>query len=164
MANNLYINKVDYSGRTLIDLTEDTVTPSDVLNGATFHDRSGTPQTGGLIVNSVYDGLDSTSADDALSAKQGKNLNDGITALSNNVAPVSFTVSGGTTVTKQFTSPTILVTGHNTVATLRGLYYLLGKSSIATLINASDISVSVNNGNVTITNNASATCNCALIR
>lgn len=76
MANNPYVNKVDYAGHTLMDLTGDTVSPSDVLNGVTFHDRSGTPQTGSLITHNVYDGLDSSSADDALSAGQGKALND----------------------------------------------------------------------------------------
>ena len=76
MASNPYVNKVEYAGQTLMDLTGDTVTPSDVLAGATFHDRSGSPQTGNLITHNVYDGLDSTSASDALSAKQGKNIYD----------------------------------------------------------------------------------------
>lgn len=84
MANNLHVNKVSYGGRTLIDLTEDTISSSDVLNGVTFHDRSGAPQTGGLIVNSVYDDLDSTSSTDALSANQGKLLNDKINTLNTN--------------------------------------------------------------------------------
>lgn len=48
MANNPYVNKVEYAGQTLMDLTGDTVTPSKVLNGETFHDRSGTPQQGSL--------------------------------------------------------------------------------------------------------------------
>lgn len=74
MANNPYVNKVEYAGQTIMDLTNDTITPSDVLNGATFHDRSGTPQTGSLITHGVYDGLDSSSVDDALSANQGKVL------------------------------------------------------------------------------------------
>jgi len=76
MADNPYVNKVEYAGQTLIDLTNDTVTPSDVMSGATFHDRSGTPQTGSLITHDVYDGLDSTSSTDALSANQGRVLNE----------------------------------------------------------------------------------------
>ena len=48
MANNPYVNKVEYGGTTLIDLTNDTVTPDKVLQGMTFHDKSGTPQTGTL--------------------------------------------------------------------------------------------------------------------
>lgn len=74
MANNPYVNKVEYAGQTIMDLTGDTATPSDVLNGVTFHDRSGTPQTGNLITHDVYDGLDSSSTSDALSAKQGSVL------------------------------------------------------------------------------------------
>lgn len=78
MASNPYVNKVEYAGQTVMDLTGDTVTPSDVLNGVTFHDRSGASQTGSMITHNVYDGLDSTSTDDALSANQGKVLNDKI--------------------------------------------------------------------------------------
>ena len=40
------INKVVYGNQTLVDLTEDTVTAEDVLNGATFHDRAGVSRSG----------------------------------------------------------------------------------------------------------------------
>lgn len=40
MPNN-YVNKVIYGGRTLIDLTGDTVTEADILVGKTAHDKSG---------------------------------------------------------------------------------------------------------------------------
>lgn len=40
------INKVIYAGNTLIDLTSDTVTASDVLSGVTFHLPSGATATG----------------------------------------------------------------------------------------------------------------------
>lgn len=42
MANN----KVIYNGNTLIDLTADTVTENDVLNGKTFHKANGDSATG----------------------------------------------------------------------------------------------------------------------
>ena len=79
MANNPYVNKVEYAGQTVMDISNDTVTPSDVLDGVTFHDRSGAPQTGSVITHNVYDGLDSTSTSDALSANQGRALNSKIT-------------------------------------------------------------------------------------
>lgn len=41
MANNQYVNKVVYNDSTLIDLTEDTITPESLLSGYTAHDRSG---------------------------------------------------------------------------------------------------------------------------
>ena len=83
MANNPYVNKVQKAdGTVLMDISGDTVTPNDVRNGVTFHDRSGAQQQGGLIISSVYDGLDSTSATDALSAKQGKALKDQVDAKS----------------------------------------------------------------------------------
>lgn len=45
MANQ-YINKVVYGGNTLIDLTGDDVTASDVLSGKKFHLPSGAEGTG----------------------------------------------------------------------------------------------------------------------
>ena len=40
MANQ-YVNKVIYGGNTLIDLTSDTITASDLAYGKTAHDKSG---------------------------------------------------------------------------------------------------------------------------
>lgn len=74
MANNPNVNKVEYNGQTLMDLTGDTVTQNDVRSGVTFHDRSGAAQQGGLIISPVYNGLDSSSTTDALSANQGRVL------------------------------------------------------------------------------------------
>ena len=42
------INKVVYGNTTLVDLTSDTVTVSDVVSGITFHLRDGTVGTGTL--------------------------------------------------------------------------------------------------------------------
>lgn len=50
MADNPYINKVEYGGETLIDLTGDTVTPQTLLEGATAHDKSGASITGAVAV------------------------------------------------------------------------------------------------------------------
>ena len=46
MAENQYVNKVIYGGQTLIDLTRDDVTTSDVLYGKKFHLPSGAEATG----------------------------------------------------------------------------------------------------------------------
>ena len=45
MANQ-YVNKVIYGGNTLIDLTGDDVSASDVLSGKKFHLPSGAQGTG----------------------------------------------------------------------------------------------------------------------
>lgn len=42
------INKVTFGGRTLIDLTGDTVTPNTVIKGYTAHSKSGEQITGTL--------------------------------------------------------------------------------------------------------------------
>ena len=41
-------NKINYAGKTLIDLTEDTVTPATLKSGVTAHDASGAKITGTL--------------------------------------------------------------------------------------------------------------------
>ena len=46
------INKVIFGGDTLIDLTGDTVTAADVLNGKTFHLPSGETGTGTCLYDS----------------------------------------------------------------------------------------------------------------
>ena len=42
-------NKIVYGGNTLIDLTEDNVTASDVLSGKTFHGRDGEESVGSMV-------------------------------------------------------------------------------------------------------------------
>lgn len=60
MANE-YVSKVVLSnGTTLIDLTGDTVTASDLLAGVTAHDKSGAPITGTCTFDS--DTSDDTAA------------------------------------------------------------------------------------------------------
>ena len=46
MAGNQNVNKVVYGGKTLIDLTADTVTAEDLIAGVTAHDKSGATITG----------------------------------------------------------------------------------------------------------------------
>ena len=46
------INKVEFAGNTLIDLTSDTVTPDTLLEGITAHDASGALITGIMQISS----------------------------------------------------------------------------------------------------------------
>lgn len=46
MAENQNVNKVVYGGKTLIDLTADTITAGDLAVGVTAHDKSGAAITG----------------------------------------------------------------------------------------------------------------------
>lgn len=46
MANNPYVNKVQFGSQTLIDLTSDTVTAEQLMQGYTAHDRTGALITG----------------------------------------------------------------------------------------------------------------------
>lgn len=46
------INKIIYGGDTLIDLTSDTVSASDILSGKKAHDRTGTQITGSCTYDS----------------------------------------------------------------------------------------------------------------
>lgn len=71
MANN----KVILGDEVLIDLTEDTVTPDNLLAGVKAHNAAGEEIEGAVITHNVIDNLESDSAEDALSAHQGKELN-----------------------------------------------------------------------------------------
>lgn len=61
MADTKYVNKVIYGGKTLIDLTGDTVSADKLLSGITAHDKSGASITG----TCTFD-VDSTDADAAV--------------------------------------------------------------------------------------------------
>ena len=63
MASNPYVTKVQYGNQTLIDLTNDTVTPADVAEGVSFHDRSGARQTGTGNYYSPNDTAEASIAD-----------------------------------------------------------------------------------------------------
>ena len=54
------ISKVVYGGKTLIDLTADTVTADKILKGATAHDKSGAQIVGACTYNA--DTSDATAA------------------------------------------------------------------------------------------------------
>lgn len=57
------INKVIYGGTTLIDLTADTITASDLASGVTAHDKSGAAITGTST-------LDSDTSEDTAAAAE----------------------------------------------------------------------------------------------
>lgn len=72
------VNKVEYGNDTLIDLTEDTVDEESVLEGRRFHAPDGSIKEGKVVVAEVIDNLESENSTDALSARQGKVLNEKI--------------------------------------------------------------------------------------
>ena len=80
MANTTY-NKVTFAGKTLIDLTGDTVTADKILSGYTAHDKSGKKITGKFLNNypPSFDLLNNLQ-DDA-----GNNLLDNNSAVLNGV-------------------------------------------------------------------------------
>lgn len=69
------INKVEFGGETLIDLTGDSVTEQNLLEGATAHNAAGEQIVGKVVVADIIDNLESERTDAALSAKQGNELN-----------------------------------------------------------------------------------------
>lgn len=62
MANNQYVNKVIYDNNTLIDLTNDTVTASDVLSGVYFHLPSGQRTQGSCTYDANTSDADATAS------------------------------------------------------------------------------------------------------
>ena len=56
MASNPYVNKVQLAdGRTLMDISGDTVTAGNMILGTTAHDRSGAAITGTYDPTSIID-------------------------------------------------------------------------------------------------------------
>lgn len=100
MANTTY-NKVIYGGKTLIDLTGDTVTQSDVLTGKKFHDKSGAQKTGTCTYDS--DTTDATAgAAEILSTKTAYVNKSKVTGTMPNRGAVTGTI---TTKAEQYTVP-----------------------------------------------------------
>lgn len=106
------INKVNYNGRTLIDLTEDTVTSETLLSGQTAHDRSGQAITGSLSMDPIQSGLaiivDGDTASMAVPVggyAYIKNNTHGLTeGLYKNTSSSAFPASGGTADSTVFTA------------------------------------------------------------
>lgn len=95
------INKVIYGGNTLIDLTGDTITASDLLSGVIAHDKSGASITGSCTFDS------DTSDDTAVVAEilSGKTAHARGTALEGtmpNNGAITGTIS---TKSQQYTVP-----------------------------------------------------------
>ena len=62
MASNPYINKVEYGGTTLIDLTNDTAVASDVASGKYFHLATGERVQGTMSGGGAISVVDTTDA------------------------------------------------------------------------------------------------------
>lgn len=101
MAENQYVNKVVYGGDTLIDLTGDDVTASDVLSGKKFHLPSGAPGTGSCTYDADTSDATATAAEILLGKTAYKNGAKLTGTMPNNGA-VSGTI---TTKAQQYTVP-----------------------------------------------------------
>lgn len=75
------VNKVILGNKTIMDVSEDTVSENNLLEGATAHAASGEKIVGKVVVAEIVDGLTDQSADKALSAKQGYVLDQKITTI-----------------------------------------------------------------------------------
>ena len=78
---NKAVNKVILGNKTIMDVSEDTVSENNLLEGATAHAASGEKIAGKVVVAEIVDGLTDQSMDKALSAKQGYVLDQKITTI-----------------------------------------------------------------------------------
>lgn len=53
MANNQYVNKVEFGNQTVMDISDTTATASDVLSGKKLYTASGAPATGTLVPGTI---------------------------------------------------------------------------------------------------------------
>lgn len=71
------VNKVEFGGKTLVDLTKDTVNPQKLLKGATAHGANGEPINGNVVTVPTTTSLTVTqNGVSALDGTVGKTLND----------------------------------------------------------------------------------------
>ena len=94
-------NKVIYGGKVLIDLTGDTVTPSDLARGVTAHDKSGAEITGTSTKDSDTS-ADTAAASEVLSGKTAHVKGKLVTGTMPNNGAVSGSID---TVAGQYTIP-----------------------------------------------------------
>lgn len=95
------INKVIYGGNTLIDLTSDTVSASDLLSGKTAHDKSGEIITGTCDFDSNTSN-DTATASEILSGSTAHARGTALTGTMANNGSVNGTI---TTKAGQYTIP-----------------------------------------------------------
>lgn len=95
------INKVIYGGNTLIDLTSDTVTASDILTGVTAHDKSGAIITGTCSYDADTSN-DTATASEILSGSTAHARGTALTGTMSNNGSVTGTIS---TKAGQYTIP-----------------------------------------------------------
>ena len=100
--SNQYKNKVIYGGNTLIDLTIDDVTRSDVLTGKKFHLPSGEPTTGTCTYDADTSDANATTSD-ILTGKSGYVNGAKVNGSMTNNGSVTGTI---TTKAQQYTVPT----------------------------------------------------------
>lgn len=101
MADGQFVNKVVYGGNTLIDLTADTITASDLASGVTAHDKSGATITGTNTYDS--DTSDDTAvASEILATKTAHARGTALTGTMPNRGAVTGTISSKT---EQYTIP-----------------------------------------------------------
>lgn len=95
------INKVIYGGNTLIDLTSDTVSASDLLSGKTAHDKSGAIITGTCTYDSDTS-EDTATASEILSGSTAHARGTQLTGSMTNNGSVTGSI---TTKAQQYTIP-----------------------------------------------------------
>ena len=92
------VNKVEVNGETKLDLTQDTVTPENLLSGATAHNAAG-EQISGAVAPVRYDVAQN------LTSEQQKQARDNIGASATVIMrKVTLTVAGWDSSTKQQTA------------------------------------------------------------
>lgn len=92
------VNKVEVNGETKLDLTQDTVTPENLLSGATAHNAAG-EQISGAVAPVRYDVVQDLTSDQKNQARD--NIGASATVI---MSKVTLAVAGWNSSTKQQTA------------------------------------------------------------
>lgn len=76
MANNSYVNKVEYAGQVIMDISDSTVKPSDLKDGVTAYDKTGAK----IVGDFMYDNIEVTNFSGTVSLISGDDYRLNITS------------------------------------------------------------------------------------
>ncbi|MBO6270826.1 MAG: tail fiber protein [Clostridium sp.] len=118
MADNQYVNRVEFGDQVVMDISDTTASASDVLSGKKLYTSSGAPATGTLVPGTITEvQANGTSvATSGIANIPAASLSEfGVTKLNNTVSSTSITEAATAAVVKRLNDNTINSTMSSTM-------------------------------------------------